>query len=215
MYLVLSSNLHAQTIQGKITSVTDGDTAKIRATDGKEYKIRFYGIDTPEKAQYFGQKAKKFTASLIAGQQVSVKIYDTDRYGRAVGVIKVGSKNVNREIIRNGYAWVYNQYCKKPFCDEWNLLEKQAKRSRRGLWADSSPTPPWDWRKNKRNASKPSYNKPTPPKASQGTGPYHGNTKSKVYHSSDCRWYNCKNCTIIFRSTSAAEHAGYKRCKQE
>jgi len=41
---------------GKVVSVTDGDTIKV-LHDGKEKKIRLYGIDTPEKGQDFGQKA--------------------------------------------------------------------------------------------------------------------------------------------------------------
>lgn len=45
----------------------------------QQTKIRLYGIDTPEKAQAFGKRAKKLTASLTDGKQVSVKIYDTDR----------------------------------------------------------------------------------------------------------------------------------------
>jgi len=86
-------------------SVADGDTITILSNHNQQTKIRLYGIDTPEKSQAFGKKAKKFTASLTAGKQVSVKVYDKDRYGRSVGVVFVGGTNVNEEIIRAGYAW--------------------------------------------------------------------------------------------------------------
>ncbi len=94
----------SKTITGKIISVADGDTITILNNHKQQTKIRLYGIDTPEKGQAYGKKAKKFTASLTAGKQVSVKIYNTDRYGRSVGVVFVSGTNVNEEIVRAGYA---------------------------------------------------------------------------------------------------------------
>lgn len=59
----LSSISHAQSsIQGKVISVADGDTITV-LQNSKQYKIRLYGIDTPEKKQDFGQKAKFFTSN--------------------------------------------------------------------------------------------------------------------------------------------------------
>lgn len=69
---------------------------------------------------------------------MSAKVYDTDKYGRSVGVVFACGTNVNREIIRRGYAWQYRKYCKAPFCDDWLSLEKGAKRVRRGLWLDNN-----------------------------------------------------------------------------
>lgn len=45
----------------------DGDTIKV-LQDGRQMKIRLYGVDTLEKKQAFGQKAKDFTASFVAGR---------------------------------------------------------------------------------------------------------------------------------------------------
>lgn len=42
---------------------------------------------------------------------------------------------------------------------------------------------------------------------------YHGNTDSKIFHKSTCRYYNCKNCTAVFTSKDAATKAGYRACK--
>ncbi|MBV5328866.1 MAG: hypothetical protein JZU65_14760, partial [Chlorobium sp.] len=49
---------------GTVVSVTDGDTIKV-LHDGKQEKIRLYGIDAPEKGQDFGQKAGDFTSALL------------------------------------------------------------------------------------------------------------------------------------------------------
>ena len=42
---------------------------------------------------------------------------------------------------------------------------------------------------------------------------YHGNTDSKIFHQSSCRYFNCKNCTKVFDSRDAAIDAGYRPCK--
>jgi endonuclease YncB( thermonuclease family) len=198
--LFLPTLSFSTTIIGKVVSVADGDTITI-LNGSHRTKIRLYGIDTPEKAQAFGKQAKKFTASLTSGKQVSVKVYDTDRYGRSVGVVFVSGTNVNQEIIRNGYAWQYRKYCKASFCSDWSRLEQNARRDRRGLWADNSPQAPWKWRKNKRSGGN--------SKVQGGIGIYHGNVKSKTLHSSTCQYYNCKNCTKVFGSVQDALNAGY------
>ena len=41
-------------------------------------------------------------------------------------------------------------------------------------------------------------------------GPYHGNVDSKVFHRPGCRYYNCKNCTKVFKTRDAAIRAGYR-----
>ncbi len=143
------SPVFAQTFQGKVVHVADGDTITV-IHDGNEEKIRLYGVDTPEKKQDYGQQDKKFTADLVAGRVVEVDAIDTDRYGRTVGLVFIKGKNLNEELLRNGYAWQYKQYCKKSFCSDWLALERAASRSQRGLFADPYATPPWEWRKDKR-----------------------------------------------------------------
>jgi len=50
-------------------------------------------------------------------------------------------------------------------------------------------------------------------KQTSSGGVYHGNTKSKIFHSPNCRYYNCKNCTRVFNSRKEAIKAGYRSCK--
>jgi len=202
--LVLPTLSFSLTIHGKVVSVADGDTITILDEGKQQTKIRLYGIDTPEKAQAFGKKAKKFTASLTAGKQAKVEVYDTDRYGRSVGVVLVNGTNVNEEIIKNGYAWQYQKYCKASFCDDWLKLEEHARSFAFGLWADSNPQPPWDWRKGKKTSSK-------TPKAV--TGSFHGNVKSHVFHTPSCKHFACKNCVKGFKSRADAVNAGYQPCR--
>ena len=138
---------------GKVVSVVDGDTAKVvRSDTHKQVKIRFAGIDSPEKKMPYGQAAKRYVASLIAGKIVKIEPLTTDRYGRTVGYIWLDGKEINLDIVKAGYAWVYRKYIPKPKSRGERYLEAEAsaRRRRAGLWQDSNPTPPWEWRKAKR-----------------------------------------------------------------
>lgn len=42
--------------------------------------------------------------------------------------------------------------------------------------------------------------------------PLHGNSKSRVFHNSTCRYYNCPNCTVSFATPEEALRAGYRPC---
>lgn len=147
-FLVLASApAHAWT--GQVVAVTDGDTLKV-LQDGRETKIRLYGVDTPEKKQAFGQRAKNFTASLVAGKMVDVEPVDQDRYGRTVGLVTVTGRSLNEELVKNGFAWVYRQYCRRGECSSWMKEESQARATKIGLWVDPAPVPPWEWRRTKK-----------------------------------------------------------------
>ena len=50
--------------KGKVVGVTDGDTITVM-DEGKGEKIRLYGIDTSEKRQPYGKKAKQFTSDMV------------------------------------------------------------------------------------------------------------------------------------------------------
>ena len=109
--LTISANSLAG--QFKVTGVTDGDTVKI-ADNGVKMKIRLVGIDAPETSkkknqpgQPFSKKSTSYLADLVLNKSVEVKSYGTDRYGRTLGVVFVGGKNVNLEIIKAGMAEVY------------------------------------------------------------------------------------------------------------
>lgn len=133
---------------GRVVRVADGDTITVLAPGNQQVKVRLYGIDCPEKGQAFGQKARSFTADRVAGRNVTVSVLDTDRYGRAVGVVKTDDGGVlNRELLANGYAWLYTRYCRASFCSEWQAQEMLARKAKAGLWLDKKPMEPWSWRK--------------------------------------------------------------------
>ena len=118
--------------------------------DGTQITIRLASVDCPEKGQPYGQTARKFTAKLVSGKIVNVWPTDTDRYGRTVAFVFVGSTDLNKELLKVGLAWHYKQYSRDP---ELAKLEFQAKSKKVGLWVEPGAIAPWKWRKNKREKS--------------------------------------------------------------
>jgi micrococcal nuclease len=147
--LTFSLATHAETIEGRVVGVSDGDTLTILDADNTQFKIRLAAIDAPEKAQAFGQRGKEKLSDICYGKQASVTVVDTDRYGRAVGEVVCDGANANEAMIKSGLAWVYRKYAKGY--GHLYVFEEDAKTAKRGLWADTNPVAPWEWRKAKRN----------------------------------------------------------------
>ena len=117
--------------------VADGDTITVLSDANEQIKIRLNGIDCPEKAQAYGNKAKQFTKDLVHGQMVTINAYDQDRYGRTIGdVILEDGRNLNRELVKAGFAWWFFKHSDD---EQLGILEVKAKIEKVGLWADKNP----------------------------------------------------------------------------
>ena len=147
LLLLFTLSAQTETLEGKVVKIADGDTLTLLTSSNEQVKIRLAGIDTPEKKQPFGNKAKQALANLAFQKQALIEVEVKDRYGRTVGVVFVDGLNVNAELVKQGMAWVYRKYT-----DDKRLyvLESEAKQAKRGLWLDKNPIPPWEWRRGKR-----------------------------------------------------------------
>jgi len=134
-----------QTITGRVVSIADGDSITV-LIDGAQVKIRLVGIDAPERKQPFGTRSREHLANLVHEKDVTVETAGTDRYGRTLGTVYVGGKNVNAAMVESGMAWHYVQYSRDK---RLMILEHDAREFRRGLWTDLDPVPPWEWRRQK------------------------------------------------------------------
>lgn len=131
---------------GQVVAIADGDTFTFLTTDKRQIKVRLAEIDTPERAQPYGSRARQALSDLIFGKEVRVEEADTDRYGRLVGHVYIGNLHVNRQLVRQGMAWVYRQYLE----DRTLLQDEQAARDAKlGLWSlpATEQVPPWEWRR--------------------------------------------------------------------
>lgn len=144
----------AYAFEGRVVGVTDGDTITVLTHDKQQVKVRLAEIDTPEKRQDFGMRAKQALSGLVFNREVRVDVETTDRYGRTVGRVYRLSDglDVNAEMVAMGMAWVYRRYARDVRLYE---LEREAKAKRIGLWSQPNPIPPWEWRHHGRKARKP------------------------------------------------------------
>ena len=141
-----AGNALGDEITGTVTRVVDGDTIHVSVGLTK-HVIRLAEIDTPERDQPWGREASRALADKLTRARVTVHTTETDRYGRLVGKVLLGSREINREMVREGHAWVYRQYMQ-----DRSLLEDErtARQRKAGLWGSDSPIQPWRWRRGTR-----------------------------------------------------------------
>ena len=142
-------NVSAETINAKVIRVLDGDTIDVVTlpanvlTYESPIRIRFANIDAPEKSQAYGMQSRSVLAAAIEDKRVDIDITAHDKYGRAIGTVILNGQNINRYMVESGSAWVYRQYCRDKAMYAYEL---KARYSKKGLWAESKPVPPWEYR---------------------------------------------------------------------
>lgn len=152
--LFLSSNAFSAScnytcFNASVTKIIDGDTFEIFAS-GRNKTIRLWGIDTPEWDQPYSGKAKKFLKDTLLQKQLIVEPRYYDDFGRLVATVFLKKDNFNQVLVEKGIAWVHIYYCNEEICNLWKELEKNARKKKIGLWRQSNPIPPWQW-KHKKN----------------------------------------------------------------
>lgn len=149
--LLITATGYSQNVSAKVIGVKDGDTMVI-LFEGKPTVVRLEHIDTPEKKQPFGEKAKLFASDFCFGKTVKViGNSKRDRNGRWIAEIYYKNQNLGKELVRNGLAWHYKQYSKNQ---NYAGLQAKARNKRVGLWRDAAPVAPWNYRKMKRKPVK-------------------------------------------------------------
>jgi len=144
-------------INGKVIGISDGDTITILNDKQEQIKIRLTGIDCPEKSQAFGNRAKITLSNKVFSQNVKVETRDKDKYGRTLGIVKVGDEDINEYMISQGLAWHFKKYANTQPLEEANRYAKAqelASQNKRGLWIQDNPMPPWEFRDQQNKSQK-------------------------------------------------------------
>lgn len=142
---LLASPTFADEFAVCVVGVIDGDTINV-SLNGKAERIRLNGIDCPEKGQAYGKKAKHAASDLAFGRDVTLHTFGKDKYGRTIGEVFLSDgTNVNHELVKEGWCWWYRKYA--PGNTVLEGLEKDARETKKGLWIDPAPVPPWVNRK--------------------------------------------------------------------
>jgi endonuclease YncB( thermonuclease family) len=151
--LLQAGQILADTIEGRVVGVSDGDTITLLDSSKTQHKIRLQGIDAPEAKQAFGQASKRHLSNLVFNRDVTAECGKTDKYKRQVCVMTVSGQDANLAQVKAGMAWWYRAYAKEQIPEhraQYQGAEMDAQRQRLGLWRDAEPVPPWEWRKAKR-----------------------------------------------------------------
>lgn len=146
---LLSVQILADTFTGKVVRVLDADTVEVLADGAVVHRVRLAGIDAPEARQSFRTRAKQKLLALVGGERVEVDWHKRDKYRRIVGKLIADGQDVNLAMVRSGSAWWYRKYAGEQSVVDRTLYraaEDRARGARAGLWVDSTPMAPWDWR---------------------------------------------------------------------
>ncbi len=116
-----------------VARVIDGDT--IELVDGR--RVRYIGINTPERDQPYYKEATDSNRQLVAGKQIQLEFdVDTfDQYGRTLAYVWVDGLLANLEIVRRGFANVYTVPPNVRYEANFRAAEQDARKASRGLWA--------------------------------------------------------------------------------
>lgn len=134
---------------GTVSKIVDGDTIDVQLSSGP-IRVRFHGIDTPERGQPWGTEATGALSQLVMGKEIQIEPFSQDRYERMIGIVYLDDLNVNLELVKRGHAWAYRQYMRKAdsvLC----INEAAARTAKKGLWAlpADHQVAPWEWRRKK------------------------------------------------------------------
>lgn len=130
--ILLAFPVAGETISGR-ARVVDGDTLAI----GSEY-VRLFGVDAPEHDQTCdrdgqvwdcGHAAARALAGVVGKARLFCEVQDRDRYGRAVSVCRVGSRDVGEVMVATGAAMAYRRYSL-----DYVAAETRARAQRLGIW---------------------------------------------------------------------------------
>ena len=128
--------------EARVTRVSDGDSLWVRPLDGgAPRRVRLQGIDAPEICQPGGRAARDALAARLERATVTVRPQAEDDYGRQLAVIVWRGEDINRWLVREGWAVAYTRY-------SWRYLPQQALAwwEGRGIWQGRFDTPE-DWRR--------------------------------------------------------------------
>ena len=147
------------TLEGMVVKVSDGDHLTV-SNDGTDVSVRLYGIHAPvmtrinknkpwlsETGQPFAGRAFMALANKVLHKQVKLEIMRIDRHGRTVAIVSVDGRNINHEMVAEGWAWAHQKHQNQHDELEYKRVEEEARAKKLGLWAQDNPQPPWKFRK--------------------------------------------------------------------
>jgi micrococcal nuclease len=148
-----------ESIRGKVSKVSDGDTIHVCDERGRRYRIRLLSIDTPEthffgaSQGYWGERASDRLAELLPlGSEVEVRTdaQKCDIHGRVLGYVYSGARFINRQMLAEGLAVNYVIAPNLLHAEEFAEVVKKSSVLDRGIFGDPHLQIPYEYRWSRR-----------------------------------------------------------------
>lgn len=142
-----TNSVQQGTYTGTCIRVKDGEEFYLKTADEQELHIYLNGTDAPEYGQDPDtcQAAKDALSELVLNKKLRVEIQES-KNNRHYAAVYAGDTYINAELIRRGLSWYSSLHA--PNDAALKAADKEAKRNKAGIWAQSNPEAPWKWRKN-------------------------------------------------------------------
>ena len=113
--------------------VFDGDNITI-VERGIKTIVHLACIDAPELLQDEGQHARKVLQNILDDEEVYIKVFKKDKFGRYTGEVLAGGQNANKVMMSMGLAH-YDRLQEKD-CPGYKEIEAKAQGDRLGVWVN-------------------------------------------------------------------------------
>lgn len=131
---VVSKSPHFAKTAVKIVKVLDGDTVQTETGE----KIRYIGINSPEKGEPFSREATEANKLLVLGKKVRFEfdVQRKDRFGRTLAYVFADDTFVNLEMVKSGWAVLQTIPPNVRYQDKIVEAQKEARDNCLGTWAN-------------------------------------------------------------------------------
>ena len=131
------NNQNLQFSDAYVAKVIDGDTIDV-IINNETKRVRYIGVNTPERDRCFYEEAKSFNASLVLNKKVKLEkdVSETDKYGRLLRYVYLDDGTmVNEKLVAEGYAQVSTFPPDVKYQDRFLDAQKKAREQNIGLWS--------------------------------------------------------------------------------
>ena len=136
----------AETVfRASVLEILSADIMLLKKSDGEKVTVKLSGIDCPKRGQGHFITARLFASQRVSGQEVTVKLETgSPKRGQPLPVTILynqdgSQRSLNNELLEAGMA--RRSVASSPTDSALAEIETEARKLRRGLWADPSPMP--------------------------------------------------------------------------
>ncbi|TGU72390.1 nuclease [Geomonas terrae] len=160
--LAVDPHHHGNIIEGLVVGVSEGDRITVNSF-GTEIPVRLYGIAAPQTAkidkftgwykpgQPYAEDAFRALSIKVLHQMVKIEVkqtllFKTQPNQIAVAVVYLDGRNINLEMLHEGWAWAYRRLLSRADHPQFFSEERMARARRNGLWIQENPQAPWEFK---------------------------------------------------------------------